>query len=918
MAGLLTADLAYECNNLVLANSGVDGSGTSRATATVYSKADLDPANTGDPIRFVDSGLTFSGQTINIGDLTTLNSHRCTNYPSGLSDVGNKRYDGQGFVGYISSVSPTTRDGASAVRLEISDERWKWNRYTLPTLLVNQGQKPGANDDGAPSRSGSAQDKEMTVHEILDFVETWVKNFHNDFVFDYDRLPDKQIGEVTIQGNAYSFVIGLIRQFYGTKYQIYSAGAGHLEVVKVETCQSELAQFRVDRNNLIDNNMTIISDPEEDIDVLLAIGADRQYYVGDGEYDNELVPDWDWWNDGRLLIISTNTYSPAFYTDDEGQSQLVNPFNFGVDITDPENPKFLGPNATPSSNVLVFVESFDEYPTYTDFMRRMNNPSETSSPEITRYAVGTTYGFDALRRLGALKEAIHNGRFRRFRLKDYKWREFLLEVSPGVFQRAVYNDQQRYPSAKPKPGDPKNLNQRVLQREQDVHDPIVFDRYRVQDKENYSGYKVIIIEEFINNSAHEIKKMRAKPGKYLSGVDNPLDIEDQFLPQVNENDPTEIKEGSAMGPIVVKYDLVSSLTRTDGSAVFAERVLAGNFQIVNGNKILFDEPQIVTSGTISQANLKAAVDQGMLDEADAYNVFFDRNVYRNDGTQSGKYWYYFLQNGARDAKFPTVRKQTMYDRNADQVTEDGTDVVREKWIAEWSEFPIAIPRVEIFCFVQYVDFPERETSRTLSDLQSSAYWTKIKTLFQYPTDIVNISKKKVSIEYRDDLVYQEGGIYEYTGDQVKDEGKYEVISYYDDTGIDKAFEDFDSGDQHTGGFGQKKTVVAFQLRNDTVKFLRDAADKVKDVVPKGTASYHDRLDIRPEYNGSDVMISNVSFSFGKGWNTTISYGGPAPTIRKLYDEDQRLDAKVFNVMDNLSNKTAARLNVTPTQAKRTT
>lgn len=919
MAGYFSQGLALECDNLTLANSGVDGSGASKCSVTLYSEGDLDPANTGDPISYVENGLQFGGTTLRIGDVINVNYSTATNFPRDLSSIGNSHKSGVGFAGYIASISPTTRDGASAVRMELSDERWKWNRFTLPTLLVNQGQKLGATEAGTPPVSGSTADKEMTVHEILSFVEQWVRNFHADFSFDYAALPDKQIGETTIQGAAYSFLVALLREFYGTQYQFYSAGAGHLEVVKVETRVGHLSQFKVDRHNLIQNNMTLASNPNEDIDVLIGIGANKQYYVGDGEYDNELVPDWDWWNDGRLLVIDANNYSPAFYLDVDGRQQLVNPFDFGIDITDPENPTYLAPGAVKTPNVLVFRESFDIYPSYSEYMKRMQNPSATSSREITQFAVGTTYGLDALRRPNALTEAIHNGRFRRFRLKDYKWREYLFEVTPGVFEKRTYTDSQLYPTnGKKLPGDPANLNAKVLASAPDVHDPIAFDRYRVQDKEVYAGYKTIILDEFINNTAHEIRLMRAKPGVFLTGVDNPLDIADQFLPQVNENDPTEIKEGSSIGPVVVRYGLVSNLSRQAGSAVFAERIRAENFQIVSGNKVLFSEPQIVTSGTISSDNLKAAVDDSILDTNDAFNVFFDPKVYRNDGTWNGKYWYYFLRNGQNEARFPTVRKQMVYDRNLREVSRDGRTLNREAWIVEYSEFPIAIPRLEIFCFVQYVDYPERENIALLANFRESAYWNDIKTLMIYPSNIIDINQRKIGIEYRNDLVIQEGGIYTYSGDQELDAAKFEVISYYDDAGIDKAFEDFDSGDQHTAGFGQKKTVIAFQLKNDRIKFYRDAADKVQNLVPKGTATYYDRSDLRPEKNATNVLITSVSHSFSNGWQVTISYGGTAPTIRKLYEEDDRLNARVFDVMDNLNNKVNARLNVTPAQARRTT
>lgn len=916
MAGYFGGNnIVMTCNNITFANSGVDGGGQTRASVTLAGKTDLDPANTGQPISYVENGLTFNGLTLKIGDKITLNSNTSTNYPDSLPT----------FVGYITSIAPTTQDMNSVVNLELRDEKWKWSQISLPSLILNQGQKPLTNKDGRPSTEGTAADKEMTIHEMLAFVADFVRNFHNDFNFDFASLPNRQVGEVTMNGNAYAFILRLITQFYGTMYQFYSPKAGELKIVRVETRRSRLAQFRVDKKNLISNNMVLAAAPDEDIDVLFCVGANRQYYVGDGAFDNELVPDWDWWNDARILIIDKKTFTPALYKDGSGNFQLVNPFDFAINTSDPDNPVFLGPGTAVSDNIIVFREFFETYPTYWEYKQRMNNPKNTETVNVdgfqtailaVKWAASTTFAFDAMLRANALTEPLHNGRFRRFRLKDYTPRHYVYQTSTGQFAHGYFYDTDIYPNlGKALPGDPMNLNARVLAGLNDVQDPILFDRYKVQDVDAYGGYKVVIMDTFLNNASHEIRLMRQKPGTFLTGVHSPSDMTNNFLPIPDDADITRPKEASSLGPIVIKYDLVAGKRRPGNNTdVFAEKVRANGFTIVSGNRILFNEPQVFISDMINESLIKSLYDAQSDEELNNLHAFYDPKIYDNNGLDTGKEWYKMFAIGNQRAPYPAVRKIKYEVRSRDVVTKDGTKQETELYQLADSSYPLAIPRIELYGFVQYVDFPEREKHELLANIHESAYWNHVKYLIQYPENISELNKRKVVFEYRDDIVYQTGGYYTYTGDRQEDRDKFEIIAFYDDVNINIA-EDFDSGDQNLMGYGQKKTLIAFQLRNDKYKFTRDAELRVGNLVPKGDARYFNRDDIFPEDNGQNMFISSVTHNLANGWQVDISYGGSAPTMRRLYEDSIKLNAGIYNVMEDTKNRNMTALLVTPAQKR---
>lgn len=929
MPGYFANNIVMTCHSITFANSGIDGGGMTRASITLAASNDLNPTNVGDPLYYLEDGLSFAGRTLRIGDTILVNHNTCSNYPSELPD----------FLGYISSINPVTQDMNSVVNIELRDERWKWSQIFLPVLTINQGQKPLSNKDGRPDTYGSAKDKEMTVWEIIDFVTRIVRNFHPNFSFYVNTLPDRQIGEITTGGNAYTFLLGLITRYYGTKYQFYSNGAGHLEIIEVETNRSKLRQFKVDTHNLIVNNMSLASSPEEDVDMIFCVGANKQYYVGDGEYDNELVPDWDWWNDGRILVIDKKTYTPALYQDSSGKYQLVNPFDFGINLSNPDNPIFLGPGAMPSQSnkIIVFREFFEQYPTFQEYNQRLNKPenSYTGSIEmggifITKFAYGTTFAMDCLLRPTAINEPLHNGRFRRFRLKDSTPRHFVYQDADGMFRHGVYYDRRSGSNhdftgfdsgygfwidvrdGKKFPGDPADLNFRVLSGMDDVQDPILFDRYMVQNKDAYCGYKVIILDQFLNNASYEIKMMRQKPGTFLTGIDSPNDLTEKFLPIPDEEDPTELKEGPSLGPIVVRYDLVAGKKVFGHSHSFAEKVRVNNFRIVNGNRILFDEPQIFMSDQIDEKFMRSLYQSQLNGMVEGH---YDENIYDDNGLDTGKDWYYPFSIGKDRARVGLVPKVDYPVKSIDIITKDGVREEETKYEMAKTSYPLAIPRIEIYCFVQYVDFPEREKNELLGNILTSAYWRDIKTLYQYPENVQSLSGKKIMFDYRDDIVHQVGGMFDYTGDRQLDVNKYEIIAFYDNANFNIA-EDFDTGDQNLLGYGQKKTIIAFQLRNDKYKFMRDVYTRVNNFVPKGYAQYYNRC-IMPEKNNTNVFISSVTHNLGDRWTVDVSYGGSMPNVRRLFDDTQKLEARIYTIMEDTKNKNVTAFQIIPSQGLRT-
>jgi hypothetical protein len=94
-----------------------------------------------------------------------------------------------------------------------------------------------------------------------------------------------------------------------------------------------------------------------------------------------------------------------------------------------------------------------------------------------------TYGMDALARPGALSEPVHNGRFRRFRLKDDRPR-YYMDVNG---EKQTFYDHQRFPLKRGTKygGDPKGLNQTVLEGSSTSHVLDVADLYTVNGDRHY-------------------------------------------------------------------------------------------------------------------------------------------------------------------------------------------------------------------------------------------------------------------------------------------------------------------------------------------------------------------------------------------------------------------------------------------------
>lgn len=904
------------------------GGGRSGANAKLRTGITLDVTKAGIPIGQLSDGIEIDGLSLKIGDLIELNSTTCSNYPALLDDYPNNlQYPNRGFVGYVTNISIRADTGLSVIDISLGDEIWKWSQYAMYPIAFN------INDATKMLSFNEIRQNGYTTMEIVSYLEELLdRQGHSKSEFSVsrtgfaDRVADPKVTSFT-SGTIFQAFEELISNVFGSAVQIYSGGAGDIQLRRVATDENTLAGITIDKNKIISNNIEVKSSDKK-VDVVLAFGDRCKYYLGDGKIDNELVPDWDWWMDGYFIVIDIASGQPAmFVPKDQTGFVHVNPFNMACVVNSNGTVQYVDPT-DPPPNAVTFVYgdgsiADNEYPSYIRYL----NVFRTS--QISQYVFVRSYAMDAiLSEMENILRPIHDFRFKRWRLKDAQPKTLMENVHTSPYSIGTssdYYDNQFFPRrigrngvVKDYNGDPANLNTNGA-------------RVYINRAGGNETYKALISPQFINSSTHKIVQERLKPGVLLDGSSGENEDLYESIPNPNMQGQDLEDPNIATQPIFVKYDLVNNA---------AARGNNGMLQAVTNN-VTFSAERVQAEGGVNQANTAYQTNRiSILTTSNFDSSGF--KVENPDATSNtiGGFFDSWRPNAGLETdstyEIESFFSPFMLDSNGEVIGEGGQKlrwfypmrhgrVIAIDWVKRQNHAPIydsqmkivnyhqvnspiGFPRIEMFGFVMYEDRPELEPKSVLANL-GSYYWTYVRSALKYSRTNASPNENTLVISGENALFERQlGGYYDYDTDVVLGD-EYERIAFYrtTDLGISSVH---GIANTTVNLAGNHMVVLKVPLFNATYRFNQLARDFVHGRIPSGRVQYYERHDISPELNGQNIGVYSVTHNIENGWTVDVTYGGGIPRLRDMFDRQERIEGIMRSVLVTQSaNKTISLIGV---------
>lgn len=910
------------CDSMTLATNY--SSGRSSATIKIRTGITLDVTKASFPIGEYIDGVQIDGLSVRIGDLIEVSSKTCGNFPELLDDVPlNQKYPNSGFIGYVSNISVRADANQSVIDVALSDETWKWAQYIMLPLALN------INDATKLITVNEIKQNGYTTLEILSLFEEILERqgySKSNFIFTRtgfsDRVADPKVTSFT-SSNVFQAFEELINNVYGNAVHIYSAGAGDMQLRKVETDENILRSITIDKNNIISNDIEIKSGDKK-IETVIAFGDRVKYFVGDGKIDNEMVPDWDWWMDGYYLVIDKATGQPAMYKPEGSNGFIyVNPFWINIIINSNGTVKF-GDPTNPSADSITFkygdgLYNDDNYPSYTKYLGIL------ATHIVSNYLFVRPYSMDAvLCEYENIQRPMHDARFKRWRLKNSQPNFMQENVHANVYsigQTSVYYDSEMFPRrlnnvGMPKDycGDPARLNERGA---------TVFKNI-VGGNETYT---TLISPQFINSATHKIVQQRLKPGMLIDASSGNNDGYYEDIPNPYRQNEVIEETAAASSPIFLKYDLIVNNVKkanigelsNPGSktAYTAERIQVDGSLSPSNTGFLSNKIVLITTSTLDYSSFLnqnlPALPQNIGELKDSWRPFSGFETDNNEDYLVNDYfspyltdetgeiigenaqklkWYYPIKHGKVEA-IEWIKRQNLYPILDKQL----------KTIS-YAQVPAAlgIPRIELYGFVQYMDRPELESKEILSDIYSY-YWQNIRSTLIYSKGNGSFNENSYVLTGENALFERQiGGYYDYDS-SIYVGSHNERIAFYkgNQLGISTIF-----GIQNTSinVAGNYLIVLKFPLFNARARFEDIAKDYIHGRIPAGKVSYYERTDIRPELSGENIGIYSVSHNLSNGWTVEVTYGGGIPRLKDIFEQQERMGGVLRSVLAETSrNKT---------------